>query len=281
MPFAPVIPLGGLGGWRFLERTQDTQQALFNRSPDIQREVDYFKENIGNITSSAELVGDRRLLAVALGAFGLSDEINKQAFVRTVIDGGTFDPRSFANRLGNSNYLEFAKTFSFGNEGGFVVTTNRTNDIVGKFLTTQFEEAVGKVDNTMRLALNFKREMNDLAGQGLTRDTGWLRAMGSLPIRAVLESAFNLPTQFSQIGLDQQIDVLISKTKQLFGSDSVDIFSDPEILDDMVRRFHLREQINNGPDASTPGFAALSILQGSFGGGLGAGGILNLFLSNT
>ncbi len=281
MPFAPVIPLGGLGGWRFLERTQDTQQALFNRSPDIQREVDYFKENIGNITSSAELVGDRRLLAVALGAFGLSDEINKQAFVRTVIDGGTFDPRSFANRLGNSNYLEFAKTFSFGNEGGFVATTNRTNDIADKFLTTQFEEAVGEVDNTMRLALNFKREMSDLAGQGLTKDTGWLRAMGSLPIRAVLESAFNLPKQFSQIGLDQQKEVLISKAKQYYGGDSVDIFSDPEILDDMVRRFHLREQINNGPDASTPGFAALSILQGSFGGGLGSGGILNLFLSNT
>jgi len=277
MPFAPVIPLSGLGGWRFLERTQEKQQALFNSSPDLQREVDYFKENIGNITSSAELVGDRRLLAVALGAFGLSDELNKQAFVRTVLDGGTFDPLSFANRLGNSNYLEFAKTFSFGNDGGFVPTTNRINDIADKFLSTQFEEAVGDVDNTMRLALNFKREMGELAAQDLPRDTGWFRAMGSQPIRAVLESAFNLPTEFSQIGLDQQKDVLISKAKQFFGGGSIDIFSDPGILDDMVRRFHLREQINNGPVAATPGMAALNLLQG----GIGATGILNLLLSNT
>lgn len=277
MPFAPVIPLSGLGGWRFLERTQEKQQALFNSSPDLQREIDYFKENIGDVTSSAELVGDRRLLAVALGAFGLSDELNKQAFVRTVIDGGTFEPLSFANRLGNSNYLEFAKAFSFGNVGGFVPTTNRINDITDKFLTTQFEEAVGDVDNTMRLALNFKREISELAGQDLPRDTAWFRAMGSQPIRAVLESAFNLPTEFSQIGLDQQKDVLISKAREFFGSDRIDVFADPEILDDMVRRFHLREQINNGPDASTPGMAALSLLQG----GIGASGILNLLLSNA
>jgi len=129
----------------------------------------------------------------------------------------------------------------------------------------------------MRLALNFKREMGELAGQNLPRDTGWFRAMGSLPIRAVLESAFNLPTEFSQIGLDQQKDVLISKAKQFFGSDSIDIFSDPEILDDMVKRFQLREQIKNGPDASTPGMAALSLLQGD----IGTNGILNLLLSNT
>jgi len=282
MPFAPVIPLGGLSGWRFLERTQERQQALFNNSSDLQREINYFKQNIGAVTSSAELVADRRLLSVALGAFGLSEEINKQAFVRTVIDGGTFDPLSFANRLGNSNYLEFAKTFSFGNDGGFVPTTNRIDDIVDKFLNTQFEEAVGGVDNTMRLALNFKREISELAGQNLPRDTGWFRALGSLPIRAVLESAFNLPAEFSQIGLDQQKDVLISKAKQFFGGDSINIFSDPEILDDMVRRFHLREQINNGPDASTPGMAALSLLQsGNSFGGIGAAGILNLLLSNT
>ncbi len=277
MAFAPVIPLSGLGGWRFLENTQERQQTLFNRSPDLQREVDYFKDNINNISSSAELVGDRRLLAVALGAFGLSDEINKQAFVRKVIDGGTFDSLSFANRLGNSKYIKFAETFSFGNDGGFVPTTNRINDIADNFLSTQFEEAVGDVDNTMRLALNFKREMGALAEQDLPLNIGWFRAMGSQPIRAVLESAFNLPAEFSQIGLDQQKEILMAKANKFFGGESINVFSKPEVLNDMIRRFHLQEQINNGPDASTPGMAALNLLQG----GLGANGFLNLLLSNT
>ena len=126
MPFAPVVPLGGLAGWRVLERTQARQQEQFNKSPDLQREIDYFKENIGKVTSTAELVGDRRLLAVALGAFGLSEEVNKQAFVRKVLDEGTDERTAFANRLGNSDYIAFAETFSFGNDvGGFVATEGR------------------------------------------------------------------------------------------------------------------------------------------------------------
>lgn len=280
MPFAPVIPISGLAGWRFLERTHDRQQDLFNKSPDLQRDVEYFKENIGNVTSAKDLVADRRLLTVALGAFGLSDELNKQAFVRTVLDGGTTDQLSFANRLGNSDYLEFAEAFSFSDPGGFVVTDQRINDIANKFLETKFEESVGEVDDTMRLALNFKREMGEIAAEGGNRDTGWFKALGSLPIRKVLEAAFNLPTEFSQIDLDQQKEILIDKAKQLFGSDNVNVFSDPEVMDDAIRRFHLREQINNGPSATTPGYTALALLGGT-GNGVGASGLFNLLLSNS
>lgn len=279
MPFAPVIPLGGLAGWRFLERTQARQTELFNRSPDLQRDVEYFKENIRNVTSTAELVGDRRLLTVALGAYGLSDELNKQAFVRTVLDGGVIDPRSFANRLGNSDYVELTEMFSFA-DGGFVATDIRVEEITSKFLENAFEESVGDVDPAMRLALNFKREMSDIANAGHSETTGWYKALGSLPIRKVLEAAFNLPTEFSQIDLDQQKDVLIDKAKQLFGNGSVDVFADPEKLDDAIRRFHLREQINNGPSATTPGYTAL-ILLGGTGNGVGSSGILNLLLSNN
>lgn len=278
MPFAPVVPLGGLAGWRVLQRTLPRQQEQFNKSADLQREVQYFKDNIENVTTTAEFVGDRRLLAVALGAFGLSDEVNKQAFVRKVLDEGTFDPQSFANRLGNSDYLEFAKTFSFGDEGGFVPTTNRINKITDDFLTLQFEEAVGDVDPSMRLALNFKREMTELASRDISENAGWFLAMGSEPVRKVLEGLFNLPTEFAQIDIDQQKDVLIDKAKLMFGESSVKLFTDPANLDKAINQFQLREQINNGPNASTPGFAALALFGG---GGFGSQSILNLLISNT
>ena len=277
MPINPVIPLSGLGGWRFLERTQVRQQDLFNRSTEIQREVDYFRDNIEQVETSQDLVSDRRLLNVALGSYGLGGEIDKRAFVRNILDEGVFDPQSFANRLGNPAYIEFTEMFSFA-DGGFFPTSGRVDEIVDNFLTVSFEEAVGDVDGAMRLSLNFKREMSELAGQGLTQTTGWLRAIGSRPIRAVLEGAFNLPAAFSQIDIDQQIGVLIDKSKQVFGSASIDVFADPEILDSAIKRFQLREQINNGPSANTRGMSALSILGGS---GIGSGGILNLLLSNA
>ncbi|PHR91171.1 MAG: flagellar protein [Robiginitomaculum sp.] len=279
MPFAPVIPISGLGGWKFLERTQERQQEVFNRSPDIQRNIEYFRENIENVTTIKELVGDRRLLTVALGAFGLSDEINKQGFVRKILEEGLFDERSFANRLSNSKYIAFAEAFPF-KDSGFFPTSETIDDVVDKYLTISFEESVGEVDNTMRLALNFKREMKLLADQDLSRDTGWFRAMGSKPIRAVLEAAFNLPASFSQIDLDQQLVTMVDKAKQYFGGDSIKVFSDVDKIDEAIRRFQLREQIKNGPDLTTPGYAALVLLGGT-GNSFGAAGIFNLLMSNN
>ncbi len=277
MPINPVIPLSGLGGWQFLERTRARQQNLFNQSTDVRREIDYFRENIGSIETPQALVSDRRLLSVALGAYGLGDEIDKRAFVRKILDEGVSDRQSFANRLGNTAYIEFTKMFSFA-DGGFSPTPERVEKIVDNFLISSFEEAVGEVDGSMRLALNFKREMASLANQGLTETTGWLRALGSRPIRAVLEGAFNLPAAFSQIGIDQQVGVLIDKSSQIFGGASIDIFSNPEILGEAIKRFQLREQINNGPSANTRGMSALSILSGN---SIGSNGILNLLLSNS
>ena len=62
--FQPVIPLGGFAGWRFLERTLDTQMSAFTESPAVKRGSDYFKEKIGQISSAKELVEDRQLLEV-------------------------------------------------------------------------------------------------------------------------------------------------------------------------------------------------------------------------
>ena len=283
MPVNPVIPFGGLAGWRFLERTQARQQTAFNASTDIQRDITYFREHIGDVKTSKDLVTDRRLLTVALNAYGLGDEINKQAFVRKVLDGGVFDSNSFANRLQNTGYIDLTKMFSFA-DGGFFPTSGRINEVIDKYLVNKFETAVGDEDTSMRLSLNFKRQIVSLAQQNISRNTGWLRVLGSVPLRRVLDASLDLPSGFSQINIDQQVEVIAEKANKIFGGDTVKVFADPKMIDKAIRRFQLRQQINNGPGPSTRGSAALALLSGGAGGfassGLGANGILNLLLSN-
>ncbi len=60
MSFQPTIPLAGIAGWRFLERTQEAQKAAFEKGPALQREIAHFMEKIGSVTSAADLVADRR-----------------------------------------------------------------------------------------------------------------------------------------------------------------------------------------------------------------------------
>ncbi len=84
MTYTPVLPVTGYAGWTLLNRTMAKQTAAFVKSPEIKRDEDYFRANIGKINTAADLVKDRRLLTVALGAFGLDADINNKAFIITV-----------------------------------------------------------------------------------------------------------------------------------------------------------------------------------------------------
>jgi Protein of unknown function (DUF1217) len=276
MSFQPTIPLPGIAGWRFLERTQASQQAAFEKGPELQRDIAYFEGKIAGITSAADLVADRRLLKVALGAFGLEGEIDKRAFIRKILDEGTLDPKALANRLTDKSFLKLTQAFGFGDPGGA-----RTGEagfaarIVAAYKTRAFEAAVGEADNNMRLAMNFRREIAALAAG--EEGGSWFSVLGSKPLRAVFEKAFGLPTQFGQIDVDQQREVMRDKTSALFGTDKLTAFQDPAAVEKLIDRFLARAQIEEGPSRFTPGAAALALLQSS--NASGSDGILNLLAS--
>ena len=73
---------------------------------------------------------------------------------------------------------------------------------------------MGDADNNMRLAMNFRREIAELAqGAG----GSWYAMLGSKPLRQVIEKAFGLPSAFSQIDIDKQRDVLRTRRGRMFG----------------------------------------------------------------
>lgn len=278
MFFQPVIGTGGYSGWLILQRTEIRQREIFEQSPSLERNIDYFRENIQNALSAKDLVSDRRLFSVALGAFGLDEEINKQAFVQKILEEGTENSDAFANRLNEPRYIALAEAFGYGNtEGGSkVLLADFREDIIARYKVRAFDLAVGEVDNDARLALNFRREISDIVSEDSSQDTVWFRIMGQQPIREVLETAFNLPREISQLDIDQQRELFEDKAARILGSSDPAVLSDPEVIDDVLRRFFLTRQAQNGPTSLTPGYSALTLLQGT---ALGAGATLNLFQS--
>jgi hypothetical protein len=99
MSFAPILPLSGTAGWALLKRTMAAQSATLNATPEMARDANYFSANIGKITSADQLVNDRRLLKVALGAFGLEGDIANKAFIKRVLTDGTQSKTALANKL--------------------------------------------------------------------------------------------------------------------------------------------------------------------------------------
>jgi hypothetical protein len=279
MAFTPVIPTSGLAGWNFLQATLPQQEEVFGKSPEIAREIDYFKETIGDIKTLDDFMGDRRVLKVALEAFGLGEEINKGAFVRKVLEDGVDDRSDFAVRLANSDYIALAENFNFTN-GDLSLSQTSIDEIADRFERQSFEVEVGTVNNSMRLALNFERKIGDYVGQGSSEAGGWFGIMGSLPMREVVEKAFNLPSSFSSLDIDKQQEIFSDKMNAKYGDKSIESFGDPEILDDLISNYLLREELENGTSAVTSSSTALSILGGG-SSGLGSAGLFNILLSNA
>lgn len=265
MYFQPVTPIGGYSGWLVLQKTEARQREAFEKSPELQRNIDYFRQHIADAKTAKDLVSDRRLLTVALGAFGLDDEIDKRAFIQRILEEGTEKSNSFANRLNDPRFKELAKAFGYGDIlNGFNVTLySFQEDIVSRYKSLEFERAVGDSDSDMRLAMNFKRQIANLASGANADNTGWFQIMGSAPLREFMSTAMGLPSSMAQVDIDQQKSVFEEKSLKLFGDKSIAAFKDPEKVDAAVRRFFLFRQLQSGPSSSTPGAAALTLLQGA------------------
>lgn len=262
MTFSPIIPSSGIAGWAFLKRTQNTQQEAFNKSPQLERDTAYFIKNIATAKTSDDLISDYRLLRVALGAYGLENDINSKHFIKTVLDGGTLDPNALANKLSDKRYFEFAKAFGFGD---FDTPRTQLSDFgtttAAAYQKKQFEVSVGLQDQNMRLALSLERELSATLKTKGSEDTKWYKVMGNPPLRKVFETAFGLPSSFGALDIDRQLHTLRDKANTYFKDSGVSQFSDPTKREELNRLFLARAQINAGSAALSSGSIALTLLR--------------------
>jgi hypothetical protein len=260
--FTPAAPLGGYAGFKVFERTIDRQFAVFSKTPELQRAIDYFRQNVREISSAAQLVADRRLLVVALGAFGLESEISKRAIIRRVLEESPGDAESFVNRLNDPRWRAFAQAFNFAT-GGPAVNSSRFQDVVvARYAERSFEQAVGEVDPDFRLALNFRREIKAVADSKSVDRSGWFQILGQQPLRRIMEAAFGLPPSLARLDVDRQREILEVKAEALFGSRSPAIFKDAANIEVILRRYFASSAVEQVTPTAGRGAAALAVLTG-------------------
>lgn len=262
MTFQPVLALGGYAGWGFLKRTMAVQQTVQQANPTNQRDETYFREKIPKIDTADQLVSDKRLLRIALTAFGLEGDVNSAAFIRKVLQDGTLKEGTLSSRLANKQYEKLSAAFGFGD---FSVPRSKLSDfsdkILKQFRDRQFEAAVGSQNNTYRLALNAEREIPAIAGRTLSENGKWFTVLGNPPLRELFQTALGLPASFASIDLDQQVSVLKKRVDAAFGSATVTQFSDPARMEALTRRFLLQADAKSLATTTSPAAVALQLLR--------------------
>lgn len=260
MTFQPYVPTGGLAGWRFLQNTVETQRIAHGEGAVLARDLAYFEEKIGDVRTAEDLVGDFRLLSVALGAFGLSDDINSKFLIKRVLEEGTIEPDALANRLADKRYRDLSRAFGFGD---FPVPNSAISGfadrIADRYKEQRFELDMGRTNETMRLALTAQRELPALGGDDTSNRTKWFNLMGTPPVRKVMETALNLPTSIATLQIDKQLDVFLDRAESIFGTSDLSELASGDRLDRVLDRFTALDQSTNSAPVSSP---ALVLLRG-------------------
>ncbi len=103
----------------YLQYSNNPVQSLVAKAsdPTVSRESQYYKRNIDKVTSVSDLVNNYELFSYAMKSYGLEDMIYAKSFMTKVLESDLSDSNSFANKLSDSRYREFAAAFDFASDG--------------------------------------------------------------------------------------------------------------------------------------------------------------------
>jgi hypothetical protein len=205
--------------------------------PQVARETAYYLENIKTVRSIDDFLADDRIFAYAMKAFGLQDMTYAKAFMRKVLTEGVAGSGSFANKLADTRYREFAGAFNFAAFGATTTSSSATRQgTVDRYVRQALEEGAGGRDEGVRLALYFERKATDLKSPySILADTALLK---------VVQTALNLPATTSLLDVDKQAELITARL------DIADL-KDPDKLARFLKRFTSLWEVSN-PTAAAP-----------------------------
>jgi Protein of unknown function (DUF1217) len=234
----------------------DLTKALARTAADpvVARETQYYLGHIGEVKSIDDFLGNRRLFAYAMKAFGLGDMTNAKGLIRKILEGGVEDRASLANKFADSRYREFAAAFDFAKYGQFATTfkaaTTGTSDA---YVRQSLELKAGDQNDGVRLALYFQRKAPAIKS-----------AYGILADKALVEvvrTALALPTPGAAADIDSQAAAI---TRRLDLKD----LQDPDKLQRFLQRFAAQWDATHAPKAPTVAAIGIGNAQAVFGNDL-------------
>src|SRR4029453_11181888 len=107
----------------------------------VKREAEYYKENINKVKDVDEFLGNYRLYSYAMTAYGLDDMTYAKAFMKKVLESDLTDPKSFANKLTDTRYKQFAAGFNFNSPAADAQSDAQEDDLIGLYTQSFADES--------------------------------------------------------------------------------------------------------------------------------------------
>jgi hypothetical protein len=226
------------------------------QEPDVSRETAYYLANIGNVKSIDDFVNNYRLFSYAMQAYGLSDMTYAKAFMKKVLTEGISSTNSFANKLSDPRFRQFAAAFDFADLGSYATqATAATTGTTQQYVQQTLEQDAGNQNEGVQLALYFTRKASSI--------TGPFQVLADKALTQVVQTALGLPPTVSSGDIDAQAAML---SKMITFSD----WQDPAKVTQFAERFAAMwdaTQTSNDISNGTSDNPALMLIGGSTGSG--------------
>lgn len=145
-------------------RDMKGQLDRIGKTPEIARDEQYYKDNIGKMKTVDDFVGNYRLFSVAMKAYGLEDMTYATAFMKKVLQSDLNDTNSFANKLADDRYRKFAEAFQFSSETTTTQTSSQTDDVISHYKQTiqDQSDAVDSANTEFKAGIANVKSVDDL-----------------------------------------------------------------------------------------------------------------------
>lgn len=244
-----------------VEKTFDRRLEAIEKDGPVQRESQYFRENIGKISTAEEFVADDRLYRFALKAFDLESQIFAKGLVKKVLEEGVQDPKALANQLVDRKWNTFARAFAFAEVGNATVSNpDFVEGVVDRYERVELEKRLGEDNVAVRLAVYADRKLPGVSN--------WFTVLGDKALREVVFTALDLPQEVAAQNPDRLNELLQDRF-------DIEKFKDPAELEKFLQRFSLMYDIRNGAPGTVSNTLTLFGIDPTLDQG-GGGGLVSI-----
>ncbi|MBD8553294.1 DUF1217 domain-containing protein [Rhizobium sp. CFBP 8762] len=185
-----------------------TSLERVGKDPIVARDIAYYRENISSVTTIDEFINNDRLYSYAMKAHGLEEMTYAKGLMRKVLESDLNDPTSYANKLTDERYRNFAAAFNFTASTKSVQNDVQIEKLIGLYSenferipernaieTYYFKEKVDEIKSVDGLWGNQRLREYALIASGMT--PGAVKYVSYDYFRAALTSDLNDPDSFA------------------------------------------------------------------------------------
>lgn len=226
---------------KIVDSTGEKERTMIRDAPQHEREIDYFLENIGSVTTVEELTDDYRLYSFVMKAHDLEDQIFGKAMMEKIMQSNVEEKDALVNRLTDPRFRTLYDSMGFGAEGVGNINTalgDWQQGIVNRYVNTQYQNEKAEENDAVGTILKLRDVVGNINSPfDILRDK---------ELTGFFQTVLGLPSSISALDIDRQADMLRGKL-------DFDTLKDPEAVEKLIGKYAAISDANSRTAAAQSG----------------------------